>query len=278
MASFCLVGMLGQQFLAEVLSLSYEERQGYDELHVYVFWAFALTSVVLFLVRRRARRSDLEDRRYGLVATLLKRLWVDLDENAPVELKLDLSPCDEARKSVGKLKRGKWNCEDFTDPWLSLKGRFADGTHLHVSMVERLQKRKRFATVGRGKRRLKLKRKGKALLQVGLRVKPERFPGLSRLDASARRAVRLPAGVKLSRLDVAGDRVSMRALLDLDWVDRVASEPEAKKELNPLDPSGIRTSPAHDASRAATMMLLSLYQVLNFARSARHHGNKRALP
>ncbi|MBN8229948.1 hypothetical protein JYK02_20760 [Corallococcus macrosporus] len=225
------------------------------------FASFA-TGIALFIIRARAGRTDLDNRRYGLLATLLQRFQVDLDVNAPVDVKLDLGPRDDARKSVGKTKKGRWECENFTDAWLSLHGRFADGTHLHLSAVDHLQKRKRYGRSSSGKTKLKTKRKGKTLLQVGLRVKPERFPGLAALRANAKQAARLPPGVVLSRLDVAEDRLSMRAVLDQEWsvvTTKPAPPPgKAPKALTPPAPQ--------DAARAATMMLLSLYQVLGTTR------------
>nr|WP_128794294.1 hypothetical protein [Corallococcus coralloides] len=235
------------------------------------------TGIALFIIRSRASRSDLDDRRYGLVAALLQRFQVDLDANAPVDVKLDLAPVDAERKCVGKRKRGRWDSEDFADTWLSLHGRFADGTHLHLSAVAHLQKRRRTGRGSSGKTKTKTKRKGKSLLQVGLRVKPERFPGLTALEARARDAVKLPPGARLKRLRVAEDRVELRVLLDEDWVARPPKAPRPSEV-----PSGDRPRPEApsktDASRAVTMMLLSLYQVLNYSSSRGQPGNVRSLP
>ncbi|NPC47920.1 hypothetical protein D7X99_06740 [Corallococcus sp. AB032C] len=234
--------------------------------------AFFATSIALCIRWMRSKHTDLDNRRYGLVSTLLQRFQVDLDANAPVDVKLDLAPEDEARKSVGKLKRGRWDCEDFTDAWLSLHGRFADGTHLHLSVVEHVQKRKRYGRGSSGKTKLKTKRKGKTLLQVGLRVKPERFPGLAEQRANAKQAVRLPPEVVLSRLDVAQDRVAMRALLGRDGRDWVV------RRTKPASPSELIVRPPDDASRVVTMMLLSLYQVLNHSSSQGQPGKMRSTP
>ncbi|GMU02437.1 hypothetical protein KH5H1_65570 [Corallococcus caeni] len=242
--------------------LSFEQQDALAGMPLLVGAASFVAGIVLFILRARAGRTDLDNRRYGLVATLLKRFQVDLDVNAPVDVKLDLAPRDEERKCVGKTRRGRWDCEDFTDAWLSLQGRLADGTHLHVSVVDHLQKRKRYGRSSSGKTKLKTKRKGKTLLQVGLRVKPERFPGLAGLRANAKQAARLPPGVALSRLDVAADRLSMRVVLDQEW---------SVLTTKPAPPAGAtpqgRVPPApQDAARAATMMLLSLYQVLGTTR------------
>ncbi|MCY1040821.1 hypothetical protein OV208_05750 [Corallococcus sp. bb12-1] len=239
-------------------------------------------AVGLFIVRARRRRTDLEDRRYGLVATLLQRLQVDLEKDAAVDLTLDLSPNDEVRKRVGQGSKGRWSCEDFTDAWLDLQGRFADGTHLHLSMVEYLQKRSRTQRNARGKTKTKRKQKGTALMQVALRVKAERHPGLEAMSGQLQKAARLPPGITLSRIRVAADRLSLRALMDHDWVVRepkpafnpasLAMAPnKGRKPKVPVVPPG-----KHDASRTATMMLLSLYQVLNFSSSQHKRSDARA--
>ncbi|NOJ91908.1 hypothetical protein HMI51_02960 [Corallococcus coralloides] len=234
--------------------------------------ALFATSIVLFILWIRSKHTDLDNRRYGLVAALLQRFQVDLDANAPVDVKLDLAPEDAERKCVGKRKRGRWDSEDFTDTWLSLHGRFADGTHLHLSVVEHVQKRKRYGRGSSGKTKLKTKRKGKTLLQVGLRVKPERFPGLTALEARARNAVKLPPGARVKRVRVAEDRVELRVLLDEGWVARGPKVAEPSESLPGRSPSKT------DASRAVTMMLLSLYQVLNYSSSRGQPGNVRSLP
>ncbi|RKI73109.1 hypothetical protein D7X55_06075 [Corallococcus sp. AB049A] len=247
---------------AVVAQLSFGQQDALAGLPWLVGVGFFGVGIVLFIVRASMGRMDLDNRRYGLLATVLKRFQVDLDVSAPVDVKLDLARTDEERKCVGKKKRGRWDSEDFTDAWLSLHGRFADGTHLHLSVVEHLQKRRRTSRGSSGKTKLKTKRKGKTLLQVGLRVKPERFPGLAGLRTNAKQAAKLPPGVALSRLDVAEDRLAMRAVLDQEWT--VLTTKPAPPEGKP--PPGLKPPARQDGARAATMMLLSLYQVLGTSR------------
>ncbi|NOK09189.1 hypothetical protein, partial [Corallococcus exercitus] len=216
----------------------------------------------LFLWRFALKDRDLDNRRYGLAQVLLRRLQVDLAPDAPVRLKLDLRPTDVREKRVKQDMVGWWNTDFFVDPWFTLEGRLADGTFLRIHMVERLQKRERSKTSASGKSRTKTKRKGFARLEVSVRVKPERYPGLERLKARATNATRLPRRVELERVRVAVDRMSLRARLSDEWVarpEKVAGDPDA--------PAFWRQAlEKDDASRTATMMLLSLYQVLGHAR------------
>ena len=218
--------------------------------------------VLLFVWHASLKPRDLDNRRYGLAEVLLKRLQVDLDPDATVRLKLDLRRDDVREKRVKEDMVGWWNTQFFVDPWFLLEAPLADGTMLRIRIVERLQKRERSKTSASGKTKTKTKRKGSARLEVSLRVKPERHPGLGAMKAQATAAVRLPKRVELERVRVAADRLSMRVRLAHDWAVQVKRSPD-----DPETPAFWKQALAKDdASRTATMMLLSLYQVVHYAR------------
>ncbi|NOJ91909.1 hypothetical protein HMI51_02965 [Corallococcus coralloides] len=212
--------------------------------------ALLVVGLLLFLWRYTLKPRDLDNRRYGLAQALLRRLEMDLAPNAPVRLKLDLRAPDVLDKRVRQDLVGWWNTDFFVDPWFMLETRLADGAFVRILMVERLQKRERSKTSASGKTRTKTKRKGFAQLSVSVRVKPERYPGLERLKVRATAATRLPREVELERVRVAPGRLLLRARLSDEWVARAEREPGTRD----------------DASRTATMMLLSLYQVLGYTR------------
>ena len=179
-----------------------------------------VTGLLLFLWRASLKPRDLDNRRYGLAEVLLKRLQVDLAPDAPVRLKLDLRQIDVREKRVRTDLVGWWNTEFFVDPWFLLEAPLADGTTLRIRMVERLQKRERSKTSASGKTRTKTKQKGSARLEVSVRVKPTRHPGLRAMKPQATAAARLPPRVELERVRVAADRLSMRVRLAQDWAVR----------------------------------------------------------
>ncbi|AFE03356.1 hypothetical protein COCOR_00229 [Corallococcus coralloides DSM 2259] len=221
----------------------------------------------------RFAESYKEQRRL-LLATVLRRFQVDLVQDAPVEVTLDVSTPLAPGKRVHQGKHGTWDREDFSDPWLSLQGRFADGTQLHLSVVDQVRVLRRTKTLpGRVKRQSK--RSGASLMTVALRVKPERHPGLTALEERARSAVKLPPGARVKRVRVAEDRVELRVLLDEGWVARGTQAVEPSEVLPGRPPS--LNAPKTDASRAVTMMLLSLYQVLNHSSSQGLPGNVRSV-
>ncbi|MHA7627355.1 hypothetical protein [Corallococcus sp. M7] len=216
-----------------------------------------------------------EVQRRLLLATLLKRFQVDLVKDAPVDVTLDVAPVLDSRKRVHQGPQGPWDRQDFVDPWLSLRGRFADGTQLHLSVVDQVCKRHRVARSASGRKKHKHKRNGVSLMTVALRVDPERHPRLAVQEKRTSDAVRLPPGARLKRLRVAEDRVELRVLLDEDWVAR------PPKAVPPSEPRSIASprleAPSKtDASRTATMMLLSLYQVLYHSSSRVQPGKMRS--
>ncbi|RKH29646.1 hypothetical protein D7Y13_16365 [Corallococcus praedator] len=222
---------------------------------------FAL-GLLLFLWRARLKPRDLDNRRYGLARVLLQRLQVDLAPDAPVRLKLDLRQPDVREKRVRQDMVGWWRTEFFIDPWFLLETRLADGTFLKIHMVEKHQKRERYKTSASGKTKKKTKTKGFARLEVSLRVKPERHPGLGTLKARATNATRLPRRVELERVRVGADRLSLRVRLAGDWVAQAKKAPD-----DPETPAFWKQAlEKDDASRTTTMMLLSLYQVVHYAR------------
>ncbi|WP_404366719.1 hypothetical protein ACIHQR_38040 [Corallococcus coralloides] len=232
--------------------------------------ALLVVGLLLFLWRYTLRPRDLDNRRYGLAQVLLRRLELDLAPDAPVRLKLDLRPPDALDKRVKQDLVGWWSTDFFVDPWFMLETRLADGAFVRIRMVERLQKRERSKTSASGKTKTKTKRKGFARLEVSVRVKPERYPGLERLKVRATAATRLPRKVELERVRVAAGRLSLRARLSGQWVARAGREPGS-----PETPAFWKQAlEQDDASRTATMMLLSIYQVLG---STRGRAKQRAV-
>jgi hypothetical protein len=216
-------------------------------------------------------RLNLPDRRYELLTQVLTRLQPDIASAEPVTVRLDFQPSVSPAKRVKEHKVGVWDATDYVDPWLSLRVRLKDGTHLLLSMAERVQQRERYKRSASGKQKKKQKSKGSALIQVRLRVKPERHPRLEGLGPRAWRAAKLPRGAALARLRVARDGLSMRARLPLEWRSGAVTGRDVPR--TPAD-EALRV----DASRTVLMMLLSLYQVLNYSTALRKRAAARATP
>ncbi|RKG52544.1 hypothetical protein D7X30_33605 [Corallococcus sp. AB011P] len=201
--------------------------------------------------------GDDPNRRPELVVRVLQRLKADLAPDTSVRLRLRPDPRPEGPgSSLFMVKYRKSAPPDVLDPWLLLETRLADGAHLRLSAVER----RRIKVSDHGpdgpRRRTKSKQSDTLFLEARLRVKAKRHPGLAALSLDrARAAVLLPPGAKLQRLRITGEHLRLRIQLEEAW-----------RPFVPKD-TGDEKSSAPDASRAVTMMLLSLYQMLHLART-----------
>ncbi len=217
----------------------------------------ALVAFAFFSGAQKYQRLVLEERRHQLLTRVLELLRADMHPSEPVHVSLDLRSAQHDSKRTAKGKRDLWTLEHFVDPWLSLETRLLDGTHLHLTVVDKVRRRSGLKHTGRKvKHKSKTKRATHAVLR--LRVRPERFPGLSAQARTARQAVQLPQGVRLARVAVGADRLLLKVDLGQDW--------EAGK-ASPL---------TVDGSRVVGMMLMSLYQVLNLSRTQARVGQAQS--
>lgn len=236
------------------------------------------------------RAVDDNLRRSRLVRVVLQRLQRDMAPDTPVDLRLRLVPLPDGpgSRTHPRYARSK-SPEDLFDRWLTLETRLADGTHLRLRIVEWRR--------GRSRKSGKLKVRDWAALDVQLRVKAKRHPGLAMLtEARALQAVRLPRGATRPRLQLSADRLRLRVRLDGDWKPEgpredsvVETAPgkvtgtvtvQGEGSLSFAAPPGFTVTRLHppDASRAITMMLLSLYQMLHLARPESHGKARRRRP
>ncbi|WP_426755797.1 hypothetical protein [Myxococcus sp. Y35] len=251
---------LGAAVVAVAVRMTAEagpEHAGLRQLSMGAAVLLLAGTVGTFVRYLRFRRLDLDNRRYTLASQVLHRLRQDIGARAPVKLVLDFTPVDGEEKLLGKrVTRSGWNVEDFSDPWFTLQTRLLDGTHLRIGMVQRLQKRSRTRRSSSGRYKTKHRKRSWAVIQVLLRVKPERHPDLALLEPEARQAVKLPVGVSVARLQLDEDRMFLRTVVEGEWSAGQAVE----------------TGSEVDAPRAVVMMLLSLFQVLNYSK----HLHKQA--
>lgn len=108
----------------------------------------------------------------------LRVLQQDLNPAAPLEMAVDMRPANEGRllsTMPGRdLPRLKEKVEFYEHPWLSLRGRLIDGSHLDYHAVIHMRRRKIRKTNPRGKIKLKTKDRTtsrvRALLRPGKQV------------------------------------------------------------------------------------------------------------
>ncbi|MBW4521584.1 MAG: hypothetical protein KME16_18040 [Scytolyngbya sp. HA4215-MV1] len=207
-----------------------------------------VTTVYAGIRLSQLNRIDLANYRYGLVQKLLGMLSRDLPENANLSLKLILDKPTEKRKKLGTVPhphRQGWKIDQFRDPWLTLRGRLLDGTRFLITATELHQTAHGWKRGSSGKNKYKTKPKTKGS-ELGLTlIYPRRkYGAIQVLERDAMGAIHLPNGVRLKQWKMTGKALRL----------------------------GVKTPPDPTASdqglyNTLTMMFLSLYQILNLART-----------
>lgn len=193
---------------------------------------------------------DLDDRRYEVVAGLLRLLSKDMADDARVTVKIDFRPHNHARKLLRKGKAGYWNVKFFVDRWLEVSGSFVDGTKYSVTLIEKQQDRHRTKRSASGKTKHKYKTKNSSEAIISLKIKQKRYPRAQGLYGKFQKTVKLPPWVNLKSVRADGDRLTLRTTTPTKW-DAVG--PEGKR-------------PKRDGVNWMAMMFLSLYRLLNVSK------------
>jgi hypothetical protein len=205
-----------------------------------------VTMITLWI---RAARRDVSNRRYELFGELTELLRRDMRNESPITVRLDLAPPNHRRKQTGNGKAGPWKVTYFQDPWLRLRGRFADGTTFQISVLEKFQARTKTKRSSSGKMKSKSKTKSSTLASVKLFPKSKRYANLGQVVPNAKKMVRLPPWGQLKNVQAKPDELALVAVTSADWTVRR------------LDPAT-----QHDAVELVGKMLLSLYQVIHFSK------------
>jgi hypothetical protein len=218
--------------------------------------ALLILMVAGFVLGARHKRTNVENRRYQLLSRVLELLKRDCPHAAEVVVALDLRRPDIKEKYVRKGKSGSWDVKYYTDRWMNVQGRLLDGTAFRLALIDKHQARSRWATGRSGKMKHKSKSKSATEAALLLKAKARRYPRLNELSGQARSAVKLPEWAVLKAFAIKSDpdahRLALSAATKTKWD---VAEPGKSEQPS----SGVRL---------VAMMFLSLYQVLNLARTA----------
>ena len=212
----------------------------------------AITLIVIgVLGHKRQSRTDFEDRRFELLEELLGLLSADMPQGASVQVRMDLASPETDEKQTDKGELNGWKVQYYEDPWLRISGALLDGTRFTLEQTELHQRRSRWKTNARGKRKHKTKRRGALEANVVLRYKPRKHTEIQALAENASGAVQMPPGVVVKKLSIGEKAALLRVRRKGDWVGQAATAEES----------------ASSAVHVHAMGLLSLYRVLNLSRT-----------
>ncbi len=207
-----------------------------------------ITGIVLWV---RGSRFDLANRRYELFAALVEMLRRDMPKDATIAVALDLSRPTEKRKKTGTGKAGHWDVVYHQDPWLKLRGRFADGTTFQVAMIDKTQLRNRWKRSASGKNKRKTKTKAATVALVKLSPKAKRYPDLPRVAGEVRKLVRIPSWCEVKEATASAEELTLVTTTAAQWSVRGA-DPATK----------------FDGFELVGAMFFSLYEALHLSKTS----------
>lgn len=196
----------------------------------------------------RQGRFSIQAYRYELPQKILEILSRDMDENAPISLKLDFSHPTGNNKIVAKIphpQRSGWELKKFQDSWLQTSGQLLDKTEFKLTIVEVNHIMSGWKRSRRGKFKHKSKTKGKGVdINLELKYSSRKYGGIKSLQKEVQTAIQLPDLAVLNEIKVNGKNLELSV---------TASPTLATNSVG--------------LSEVTTMMFLSCYQILNLART-----------
>jgi hypothetical protein len=186
-------------------------------------------------------KLKLRDDRYELSKKILSLVNRDRTPNSNVKIMIHFTPAGKMGKKIQTLphpgKRG-WKLDIFEDRWLTLEGKFIDSSNFCLTVTD--LNRRAYGTNARGKSKSKNKPKGTEI-NLKLSFPSKKYGSIHVIQKAAPEAVKLPEQVNLKRMKVTGKAI-----------DLTVNTPHFFKQ--------------EQMYQTITMMFLSLYQILNFAK------------
>jgi len=186
-------------------------------------------------------RLKLRNERCELPKKIVSMVNRDHTPKSNVKIGIHFTPAGKMGKKIQTLphpsKRG-WKLDIFEDQWLTLEGKFLDSTNFSLTLTD--LNRRAYGTNARGKSKSKNKPKGTEI-NLKLSFPSKKYGSIHVLQKAAPEAVKLPEEVNLKRMKVTGKAIDLTVNTPY-----FSNYPEMYQTI--------------------TMMFLSLYQILNFAK------------
>jgi hypothetical protein len=208
----------------------------------FFMFVILMIPIIFFAVKLSYyKKLNLRDNRYELPKKILSMVNRDRTPNSKVKIRIHFTPAGKMGKKIQTLRHpskrvGKLDL--FEDQWLTLEGKFLDSTNFFLTVTE--FNRRAHGFNANGKWKIKDKPKG---IEINLKLSfpRKKYGSIHVIQKAAPEAVKLPEDVNLKRM-----KVTPKA------IDLTVKTPNYfnQKEMY----------------QTITMMFLSLYQVLNFAK------------
>jgi hypothetical protein len=212
----------------------------------FMFLILIITAIFCSVKQSYYNKLKLRDDRYELPKKIVSMVNRDRTPNSNVKIRIHFTPAGQMGKKTQTLphplirigRKQGWKLDIFEDQWLTLEGKFLDSTNFFLTVTE--LNRRAYGTNARGKSKSKNKPKGTEI-NLKLSFPSKKYGSIHVIQKAAPEAVKLPEEVNLKRMKVSGKAIDLT----------VNTPPFFKQE---------------EMYQTITMMFLSLYQILNFAK------------
>jgi len=228
-----------------IIGLCFAQSNAWTNLIWFGFFLLAVLIVpAIFCTVKLSYYNTLKlrDDRYELSKKILSLVDRDRTPNSNVKILIHFTPAGNMGKKIQTLphprKRG-WKLDIFEDQWLTLEGKFIDSTNFFLTVTE--LNRRAYGTNARGKSKSKNKPKGTEI-NLKLSFPSKKYGSIHVIQKAAPEAIKLPEKVNLKRMKVTPKAIE----LTVNTTHAFRREGLLYKTI--------------------TMMFLSLYQILNFAK------------
>lgn len=234
-ALYCFVGL----FISILLV-------GFLPILIISLFGFIIGLIYTLVMRYRFSRINIANYRYDVAQKLLQMLDRDIEKTAEIILHLSFKPSDKKEYKTGTIPhpyKSGWKIDNHEHEWLKVQGQFLDKTRFQLT-ANGLSKRQYGWKQGTRKNKYKSKNKSRGLdISLILHYSQRRYGEVKALENTLLESVKLPNLAYLKGAKVTNKTIQL--------VVRVGSQVADNSE---------------EIYQTITMMFLSVYQVLNFAK------------
>lgn len=191
------------------------------------------------------KRLDLSNLRQNLPQEILSLIDRDRNPQRPLKIQVVFTPPTQEQKKTQTLPhpyKPKFKIDCFVDQWLTLEGEFLDRTEFALAIAELTRTAYGWTRSRSGKSKYKTKSKPKGTgIDLTLKFPAKKYSNLQTLQAEASQAIKLPQWGEMKQLKVTNQALHLKVKL-------------------------LPNSSQEQLYQTVAAMLLSLYQILNFAK------------
>lgn len=212
---------------------------------IYLLPLFIIVSLYLMNQNKRCYTLKKNIYRYSLSRKITSLLYRDIEADSSINAHIDFTPSVIKHKKLNKKNHPthkNWKIINYFDPWLNIQGEFCDHTQFKLNIAEYYRNTSRYKTSRSGKRKWKSKDKFKGMeIKLQLFYSAKKYGAISILKKEAIDAIKLDNVAKLKTFKISPTSMQLKVYL-----------PQKSPKLT---------------YQTVTLMFLSLYQILNLARS-----------